>query len=45
MINLREIFKIAILSNASNMILGHNHPNGDHDPLEGEEEMAKRVKK
>ena len=25
----REIFKTAILSNATGMIIGHNHPSGD----------------
>ena len=28
----REVFKSAILSNASNIILAHNHPSGDPEP-------------
>lgn len=28
----REVFKAAILSNASNIVLAHNHPSGDPTP-------------
>ena len=28
----REVFKTAVLSNAANIILGHNHPSGDTEP-------------
>ena len=30
----REVFKGALLANASSIILGHNHPSGDPDPSE-----------
>lgn len=32
LIHPREVFKSAILSNASNIILAHNHPSGDPEP-------------
>jgi DNA repair protein RadC len=34
----REVFKPAILSNASSVILSHNHPSGD--PLPSQEDRA-----
>lgn len=32
LIHPREIFKVAILSNAQSIIIGHNHPSGDLTP-------------
>ena len=32
----REVFKSAIVSNASAIILAHNHPSGDHSPSEAD---------
>lgn len=34
----REVFKPAILANASGIIIGHNHPSGD--PTESPEDLA-----
>jgi DNA repair protein RadC len=39
----REIFKPAILSNASAVILGHNHPSGDPDPSNEDVEITRRL--
>lgn len=36
----REIFKVAILSNASAIIIGHNHPSGDPEPSSDDKEMT-----
>lgn len=39
----REVFKSAILSNASNIILAHNHPSGDPEPSRHDIEVTKRL--
>ncbi len=39
-----EIFKVAIISNAVNIILFHNHPCGDPTPSAKDEETTKRVR-
>lgn len=39
----REIFKPAILSNASSIILAHNHPSGDPTPSREDLEVTKRL--
>ena len=39
----REIFKSAILNNASSFICIHNHPSGDPDPSEGDREITKHI--
>jgi DNA repair protein RadC len=39
----REIFKAAILNNASAMIIGHNHPSGNPAPSEDDWQMTKRL--
>ncbi len=39
----REIFKIAFLSNAANVILAHNHPSGIPDPSHEDMEITKRL--
>lgn len=39
----REVFKIAILSNAAAIILGHNHPSGSPDPSKEDVEITKRL--
>ena len=41
----REIFKSAILSNASNMILLHNHPSGSLEPSKEDVITTDRLKK
>lgn len=39
----REIFKFAICSNASSIILAHNHPSEDPTPSETDTETTKRL--
>lgn len=39
----REVFKGAIMSNASHMILVHNHPTGDVSPSQEDRLMTKRL--
>ena len=40
----REVFKTAILSNASSVILSHNHPSGDVTPSKEDIDITKRIK-
>jgi len=39
----REIFKFAILANASRIILAHNHPSGDTAPSRDDIELTRRL--
>jgi len=39
----REIFKFAILANASSLILAHNHPSGDTAPSRDDIELTRRL--
>ena len=43
LVNGREIFKSAILSNAANLILLHNHPSGNVTPSKQDDETTKRM--
>lgn len=38
-----EIFKAALLSNAANILLFHNHPSGDAAPSKEDVQLTKRV--
>ena len=40
----REVFKIAILSNASSIICFHNHPSGNINPSGEDENITRRLK-
>ncbi len=40
----REVFKTAILSNASSVILTHNHPSGDVTPSREDIDITNRIK-
>ena len=40
----REVFKFAILANASSIIVAHNHPSGDTTPSSDDIELTKRLK-
>lgn len=40
----REVFKPAILANASSVILAHNHPSGDATPSEEDILLTKRLR-
>lgn len=42
-VNPREVFKGAVLSNASSVIVGHNHPSGDAAPSPEDLELTKRL--
>lgn len=39
----REVFKPAILQNATSIILAHNHPSGDEKPSEEDLEITRRL--
>ncbi len=39
----REVFKEAIMHNASSVVLAHNHPSGDPEPSEADLEITKRL--
>jgi len=39
----REVFKAAILSNASRIVVGHNHPSGDTTPSPEDIDVARRL--
>lgn len=40
----REVFKLAILSNANSIIIAHNHPSGDATPSREDINITKRLK-
>lgn len=40
----REVFKVAVLSNASSIICFHNHPTGNSNPSGEDEDMTLRLK-
>ena len=39
----REIFRDALLANASALVLGHNHPSGDPEPSRDDEQLTRRL--
>ena len=39
----REVYKMAILSNAASIILSHNHPSGDTKPSQEDISITKRL--
>ncbi len=39
----REVFKVAILSNAAAVIFGHNHPSGDPTPSSEDKALTSRL--
>ena len=39
----REVFKVAILSNAASVIVAHNHPSGDPSPSQPDLEVTQRL--
>jgi len=41
----REIFKVALLCNASAVILAHNHPSGNPTPSHEDIDITNRLKK
>lgn len=40
----REVLKVAILSNAAAVMVGHNHPSGNTEPSREDIEVTKRLK-
>ena len=40
----REVFKAAVLSNAAYIIAGHNHPSGDPEPSADDTALTRRLK-
>ena len=40
----REVFKFAILANAGQIIIGHNHPSGEVEPSGDDIRMTRRLK-
>lgn len=44
LIHPREVFKTSILSNASSVIIFHNHPSGDPTPSEEDKNITRRLK-
>lgn len=40
----REVFKVALLANASGIILMHNHPSGDPTPSTEDTEITRRLR-
>jgi len=43
-VNMRELFKGAIVANASSIILAHNHPSGDATPSPEDVSLTRKVK-
>ncbi|WP_369695473.1 JAB domain-containing protein [Alkalibaculum bacchi] len=39
----REIFKVAIISNANSIIISHNHPSGDPNPSKEDISITSRL--
>ena len=44
MVHPRDVFKIALLANATAIILGHNHPSGDPTPSPDDLALTRRLK-
>ena len=42
-VSIPEIFKAALLSNAANILLFHNHPSGDANPSQEDMQLTKKV--
>lgn len=43
-VDVRNIFKHAVISNASNIICFHNHPSGIPEPSEDDKAITRRIK-
>lgn len=39
------IFQVALLGNATSIIVGHNHPSGNLDPSKSDKTLTERIKK
>jgi DNA repair protein RadC len=40
----RDIFRFALLSNASSLIVGHNHPSGCSEPSKADENLTQKLR-
>jgi DNA repair protein RadC len=45
LVDVSQIIKIALLSNASQIVLAHNHPSGRCEPSRADLELTSKVKK
>lgn len=43
-VNIKEIFQLALKMNASALIISHNHPSGNLMPSDSDNELTKKVK-
>jgi DNA repair protein RadC len=43
-VNIREVFKAAVMSNAAAIILCHNHPSGDPTPSPEDVAITRKIK-
>jgi len=43
LIHPREVFRLAVMEGAANIILGHNHPSGDPEPSQEDIRITKRL--
>ena len=43
-VNIKEIFQLAIMSNASGLIISHNHPSGQLIPSEADKALTQNLK-
>lgn len=44
MVHPREVFKAAILANASSVVIAHNHPSGEVEPSKLDIEITERLR-
>lgn len=42
-VNAREVFKAALLCNATSLILAHNHPSGEHAPSQEDIRLTREI--
>ncbi len=40
----RDVFRFALLANATSIIVGHNHPSGECEPSRADKELTTRLK-
>ena len=44
-VNIKEILQLAIKTNSSGIILGHNHPSGNLEPSNNDIEITRKIKR
>lgn len=45
MVDVRNVFKAALLANASSIVMAHNHPSGNPEPSQADVKITKQVKR